>query len=430
MFSVPIPWENFYMTTVAAQRLKMGSTEYFLASLTAGELVTRVRTAEEVLHDWDNLSIEDRIQRNINRKRLLEEIVPYLAGHPDRFFGSIIVLLDGNVEFEPLEKLQTIGGIYALQAEKLGFLTVKDGNWIALDGQHRLVALRELITGNYEGNQLPGIMNDDVAVIFVRQESTEKTRRIFNKVNRYARSTSRSDNLVLSEDDGYAIISRRLFMDEEGPLYVRKVRGDDFVNWKNSTLSGRSLQFTTISALSLIVRDVCEAHGLQIDEKTLGGVAPTEEEIIEGFDLSSKWIEAAFNAYPVLSEVRRKPALLPDARMPNEPYSLLLKPAGQIALFRAARRGKEYVGSSFNIEHFMKASAQIDWSVESDVWENILVLGRSRILAKRTNYDDAALLILWLCYEKEFPNNEELLKQITTRWELANPDKPLPTLTI
>ena len=54
------------MTTVAAQRLKMGSTEYFLASLTAGELVTRVRTAEEVLHDWDNLSIEDRIQRNIN----------------------------------------------------------------------------------------------------------------------------------------------------------------------------------------------------------------------------------------------------------------------------------------------------------------------------------------------------------------------------
>ena len=137
------------MTTVAAQRLKMGSTEYFLASLTAGELVTRVRTAEEVLHDWDHLSIEDRIQRNINRKRLLEEIVPYLAGHPDRFFGSIIVLLDGNVEFEPLEKLQTIGGIYALQAEKLGFLTVRDGNWIALDGQHRLVALRELITGNY-----------------------------------------------------------------------------------------------------------------------------------------------------------------------------------------------------------------------------------------------------------------------------------------
>ena len=418
------------MTTVAAQRLKMGSTEYFLASLTAGELVTRVRTAEEVLHDWDHLSIEDRIQRNINRKRLLEEIVPYLAGHPDRFFGSIIVLLDGNVEFEPLEKLQTIGGIYALQAEKLGFLTVRDGNWIALDGQHRLVALRELITGNYEGNQLPGIMNDDVAVIFVRQESTEKTRRIFNKVNRYARSTSRSDNLVLSEDDGYAIISRRLFMDEDGPLYVRKERGDDFVNWKNSTLSGRSLQFTTISALSLIVRDVCEAHGLQVDEKTLGGVAPTEEEIVEGYELSSKWIEAAFNAYPVLTEVRRKPTLLPDARMSNEPYSLLLKPAGQIALFRAARRGKEQYGASFDIDSFMKASTHINWSVESDVWENILVLGRSRILAKRTNYDDAALLILGLCYGKESPNHQELFKQITTRWELANPDKPLPTPTI
>lgn len=418
------------MTTVAAQRLKMGSTEYFLASLTAGELVARVRTAEEVLHDWDNLSIEDRIQRNINWKRLLEEIVPYLAGHPDRFFGSIIVLLDGDVEFESLEKLQTVGGVYALQSEKIGFLTVKDGNWIALDGQHRLVALRELITGSYEGKQLPGIMNDDVAVIFVRQESTEKTRRIFNKVNRYARSTSRSDNLVLSEDDGYAIISRRLFMGEGGPLHVRKGLGDDFVNWKNSTISGRSLQFTTISALSLIVADICEAHGLHIDEKTLGGVAPAEEQIIKGYDLSSEWIEVAFDAYAALTEVRRKPALLPDARIPSEPYSLLLKPAGQISLFRAARLARLHIGPAFDIEHFMKASSKINWSVESDIWENILVLGKSRILAKKTNYDDAALLILWFCYGKNLPNWDDVFKQIELRWKLANPDKPLPTLTL
>lgn len=415
------------MTTVAAQRLKMGSTTYFLASLTAGELVTRVRTAEEVLHDWDNLSIEDRIQRNINKKRLLEEIVPYLAGHPDRFFGSIIVLLDGNVEFEPLERIQTVSGVYALQVEKMGFLTIRDGNWIALDGQHRLVALRELITGNYEGSQLPGIMNDDVAVIFVQQESTEKTRRIFNKVNRYARATSRSDNLVLSEDDGYAIISRRLFMSEDGPLSPRNNRGEDFVNWKNSTLSGRSLQFTTISALSLIVRDVCESNGMLLDEKTLGGVAPSDDDTTHGFDLSSQWIEAAFDAFRIFSEVRENPALLPDARSPEKAFSLILKPAGQIALFRAARLAREQIGVSFDIADFMRAASKMNWSVEAQVWENILVLGRSRILAKRTNYDDAALLILWCCYNGKVPNPDHLLRQLQSRWDKANPDTPLPT---
>ena len=415
------------MTTVAAQRLRMGSTTYFLASLTAGELVTRVRTAEEVLHDWDNLSIEDRIQRNINKKRLLEEIVPYLAGHPDRFFGSVIVLLDGDVEFEPLERIQTVSGVYALQVEKMGFLTIRDGNWIALDGQHRLVALRELITGNYQGNQLPGIMNDDVAVIFVQQESTEKTRRNFNKVNRYARATSRSDNLVLSEDDGYAIISRRLFMSEDGPLFPRNNRGEDFVNWKNSTLSGRSLQFTTISALSLIVRDVCESNGLLLDEKTLGGVAPSEEDTALGFELSAQWIEAAFDAFKIFSDVRENPALLPDARSPEKSFSLILKPAGQIALFRAARLAREQIGDSFNIDDFMRAAAKMNWSVEALIWENILVLGRSRILAKRTNYDDAALLILWCCYSGKVPNQNHLLRQLTARWEKANPNTPVPS---
>lgn len=418
------------MTTVAAQRLKMGSTTYFLASMTAGELVTRVRTAEEVLTDWENLSIEDRIQRNINKKRLQEEIVPYIAGHPDRFFGSVIVLLDGDVEFESLEKFQNAKGIYALQTEKLGFLTISNGNWIALDGQHRLVALRELITGNYQGSQLPGIMDDDIAVIFVKQETTEKTRRLFNKVNRYARATSRSDNLVLSEDDGYAIISRKLFMNEDGPLHVRKERGEDFVNWRNSTLSGRSLQFTTISALSLIVRDICEAHGLMIDEKTLGGVAPSDADLTKGYDLAVKWIEAAFSAFPILEEVRNNPSLLPDLRATHRSHSLLLKPAGQIALYRAARLAREEIGQSFNINEFMKAATTIDWSVESSTWENLLVQGRSRILAKRQNYEDAAYLIVWLSFNKQLPNPERLLRQLQTRWEKANPDIPLPEPTI
>jgi DNA sulfur modification protein DndB len=417
------------MTTIAAQRLKMGTTTYFLASMTAGELVTRVRTAEEVLTDWDNLSIEDRIQRNINKKRLQEEIVPYLAGHPDRFFGSVIILLDGDVEFESLEKFQNAKGIYALQTEKLGFLTITNGNWIALDGQHRLVALRELITGNYQGSQLPGIMDDDIAVIFVKQETTEKTRRLFNKVNRYARATSRSDNLVLSEDDGYAIISRKLFMNEDGPLHVRKERGEDFVNWRNSTLSGRSLQFTTISALSLIVRDICEAHGIMIDEKTLGGVAPNEADLDRAYALAVQWIEAAFTAFPILEEVRNNPALLPDYRATNRSHSLLLKPAGQIALFRAARIAREEMGTAFSIEQFMRATTSVDWSVESAIWENILVQGRSRILAKRQNYEDAAHLIVGLCFSKQLPNPERLLRQLQIRWEKANPDLPLPSAT-
>lgn len=69
----------------------------------------------------------------------------------------------------------------------------------------------------------------------------------------------------------------------------------------------------------------------------------------------------------------------------------------------------------------------MNWSVEAQVWENILVQGRSRILAKRTNYDDAALLILWCCFNGKVSNPDHLLRQLQARWDKANPDTPLPT---
>ena len=49
------------------------------------------------------MSIEERMQREPNLARIKREIVPYLARHADRFFGSVIVLVQpGSVEFEPI----------------------------------------------------------------------------------------------------------------------------------------------------------------------------------------------------------------------------------------------------------------------------------------------------------------------------------------
>ncbi|MEY4168815.1 MAG: hypothetical protein RIR52_2639, partial [Acidobacteriota bacterium] len=64
------------MTTLPAQRLKMGSTTYYLASMPVRELVMVVKPAAEALADWDEMSIEDRFQRDINIRRLHEEVIP------------------------------------------------------------------------------------------------------------------------------------------------------------------------------------------------------------------------------------------------------------------------------------------------------------------------------------------------------------------
>ncbi|MFN6065740.1 MAG: DNA sulfur modification protein DndB, partial [Pseudanabaena sp.] len=150
------------------------------------------------------MSIEDRLQREPDIKRVKEEIAPYLADSKDRFFGAMIVLVyKGEVYFEGLKDWISSKAPRAYQsvAEHIGILTIDGGSLIMLDGQHRLLALEKVIRGEVTGDYREDIPNDDVCVIFIHHEGNEKTRRIFNKVNRYAKPTSRGDNIITSEDD-------------------------------------------------------------------------------------------------------------------------------------------------------------------------------------------------------------------------------------
>lgn len=413
------------MATLPAQRLRMGSTTYYLASMKAAELLPVFRTAAEIWADEPNLSIEDRIQRDVNRRRLFDEVIPYLAKHEDRFFGSVIILLQGaEVQYESLTSLwETMPIAYQGPASKIGFVTISGGVWIVLDGQHRLVALSEIWKRNYTESYDPALFDDDISIVFIEFETTVKTRRIFNKVNRYARSTSRADNLILSEDDGYAIIARRLFNDSDAPLRSGSGDGDGLVNWKNNTISGRSLQLTTISALSIIVQDVCTCHGIMLDEKSSGGVRAEEALIDQGYQLCRDWIEAAFAGIQVLQRCRTRPTLLPVERELEMPYSLLLKPAGQIALFRAASRARTLLGSDFDLRWFMAQAGHIDWSLAGAVWNNVIVMAGRRVLAKQQNYDDAAAMIVWQVYGKTGLLPEVQRRLIHQRWaELQSTD--------
>ena len=425
------------MITLPAQRLKMGSTTYFLASMPAHQLAMVAKSPSRDLPEWEDMSVEDRFQREVNTKRLHDEVIPYLATHPDRFFGSVIVLVEGDITFEELTRFApNLPHAYQSSGEKIGFLTIDDSSFTALDGQHRLVALREIFEGNYPGELQPGIAQDDLSVIFIENESIQKTRRIFNKVNRYARSTSRADNLILSEDDGYAIISRRLFSDEEGEWFCRDPRFDQslrsdkelrgIVNWKNNTLSGRSLQLTTISALSLMVKDICEANQIHLDEKTLGGVAPDREILNEGFQICQRWFRAMFSAFSELNEARHNVSVIPEYRENGQPYSFLFKPAGQISLFRAARKGRDMLGNQFSVDEFMMWANRMNWAVEADIWRDIIVIGGQRILAKQNTYEDAALMILWMVFGESPKLGEHLRHLMTERLRQVNPELQLP----
>ena len=49
----------------------------------------------------------------------------------------------------------------------------------------------------------------------VRSEVLKDYRRLFSSLNRYARATDESTNIIMDEDDGIAILTRRLIAEHE-----------------------------------------------------------------------------------------------------------------------------------------------------------------------------------------------------------------------
>jgi len=201
-------------TTVAALRGQMGSVTFYQTKMRARELTAIARPASE-LDSWTTLGIDERLQRELNDKRVREEIVPYLAKFDDRFFGSLLVLIQKPdlFDYEPAGKYlaKDVPAAYRKTLEQMGALTIDGGQLIVLDGQHRLAALRSVVQGKTDkgttivGPHVADVPNDELVVVFIEYTSDETTRRIFNKINKNAKPTGRSDNIITSEDDANAI---------------------------------------------------------------------------------------------------------------------------------------------------------------------------------------------------------------------------------
>lgn len=382
-------------TTVPVIKGKMGSTEFFEAKMTARELVAAARPARE-MDGWANFSIEERLQRELNDKRVREEIVPYLAQSKDRFFSSILVLIyNADVTYETLEDVIPKGlpAAYKSIAKDIGFLTINGGELIVLDGQHRMAALREVIQSDAtQGDYASQVPNDELAVVFVDLKDSEHIRRIFNKINRSAKPTSRGDNIIMDEDEGQAILTRWLVRSGE-PLGLKDVKGGLIVNWKSNTLADRSTQFTTISAVYETVHSVLAHYKMHDEFSKKNVVRPSEDRLEEAYGHIKEWWVTVLDGMDAFAPALANPASIPALRKEGEPTSLLFKPAAHIVLFRALVRA---VDLGLTLQEAVRRANKVDWNISSPIWRDVLIAPNGRIVARAENYDSAADLIAYL----------------------------------
>ena len=192
----------------------MGDWTYYVTVMGVDDLVRYVQFAEQVSPNND---LDSMLQRQLTNRA--KEIADYLRTNEQRFFGSLIVAaLDGQPRFRPVSFAESL-----LAGEgRIGLLQF-DGTeqYYALDGQHRLAAFQIELKREPERYK-----DDQVSTIVIchakDREGLTRARRLFTTVNRYARKTSPATHTAISEDDGVALVTRRLI--REHALFKHRIK--------------------------------------------------------------------------------------------------------------------------------------------------------------------------------------------------------------
>ena len=420
------------MATIGCIRAKMGNTPYFLAKMSAGQLVDSVGIAKE-LPEWPDMSADEKMQREYDIRRVVEEMVPYVVDDPNRFFGSLIIDIYSGYEeivFESVtEAVPSLPAAYRVPMKDMGFLTLPGKErLIALDGQHRLLALKIAIRGvmgipagekmTAAMNRLephPDLANEEISVIFVEHTDTQKIRKIFNKINKYAKQTSRGDNIITSDDDVFAVISRKLLTEGE-PL--APINGIDLVNWKSNTLSLRSKNLTTLSALYTI------SGTLLKDNRYSTNVLPKESDVNDAYEeVADFWkvLLKDLNAFQEYIQLTRKDKPISAMRENN----LLLKPVTQMALAHVARMAKN---KGIEWGDIVEKLNKISWSFDNELWFNLLVISSAnkKMITGKEAVRGVGMVNSYLVMGDKMTKAE--LADVKTVYGNAknNPDEPLP----
>ena len=396
------------MNMYPALRSRMGTWNYYTVKMTARELSQNVMYASEI---YEDKTLDEAIQRILDESRVKKYIVEYLKKQPHRFFSSIVIAaLEGNPRFDPVEitanpRFEIFRGIDKLNGA-FGVLTF-DGTqkYYALDGQHRLSAIKTLLDRNnpLSDGAPGGIENDELSVIVVvpseedsDQSFMQKYRRLFSNLNRYAQKMDQATNIIMDEDDTFAIITRRLITDyaffQSDALRERK-------STKIKTTKGKNLKsgdpyFTSIETLyEMNIALLSSSKRLSMgwgqdneegpDLKHFIRFRPSSEEYIDSLydELSIYW-DGLLAELPILHShpTNMRFHELTDRENKNGTDHLLFWPIGQQMLAEIARKllNKRLHDpenpTADTVGYALKGLSKLEWQLYQAPWQHFLLV--------------------------------------------------------
>ena len=191
----------------------MGDWVYYPTLMKLKDIAERIKIAEEL---YQSKTLSDKVQRDIKRNRG-REIKDYLLNQQQRFFNSLIVAVyEGDPSWYDITSIESNNPLDTEDIPEdvvagIGILSLNgDEELFTLDGQHRLIGIKEAIAED------PRLGEDELSIIFIAHktdiEGMERSRRLFTTLNKNAVSVSKGERIALDEDDAMAITVRRLVM--------------------------------------------------------------------------------------------------------------------------------------------------------------------------------------------------------------------------
>ncbi len=340
----------------------IGDWTYYSTVMKIKDIVenNRIITVAES-EDLYTENINEILQREIKKNRI-NQISDYLINNNERFFNSLTVAIHkGNPQWFDID----IDSYFQIENRKINIDTIEfienkfgilelTGNEqiFALDGQHRLVGIRDAYKKNKD------IGEEEISLIFVVHNNgkKEKTRRLFTVLNKYAEKPRGAELIILDEDDARAINTRKL-AEEHSVLKQQNA----ISNSKNANIpTSDTKSFTTLVTINNI------NNILYNKKKSFYSKRPSNQELNELYQISTEFWDFIFDTFPEIknyikgkNNIKIKGGII--NRNSETGGSLLLRPVGQLLI---ARIYKEFKNNN-QIDLLRNKLIKIDFDLSS-----------------------------------------------------------------
>ena len=198
-----------------ALRCRMGDWFYYVTFMSFRDIKEWIHAPHEI-HSSKKLS--EWIQRELQSNHA-QAIATYLATQPERMFNALFVgIYDGEPQWGEIQVSSTLElAPFKVTEDQLDNLSRSIGilhfsgeeKLFAIDGQHRVAGVKLALEENKDL-----LEDDEITVILVghrtNKKGIERTRRLFTTLNKTAKRVSPTDIIALDEDNGAAIVTRRM----------------------------------------------------------------------------------------------------------------------------------------------------------------------------------------------------------------------------